>query len=94
MVTVRVAERAPMAVGVKVTVTVQVLPWVREVQVLVWVKSAALVPEMAMLVMLTVETKVVVLVTVAVIGAEDAPRSIEPKFMDVGRWRRWWGRAG
>lgn len=50
-VSVTPAERAPLAVGVKVTLIVQVLPAAREAQeLLVWEKSLAFVPASARLV--------------------------------------------
>jgi hypothetical protein len=51
--TLSVAERVPLAEGVKVTLVVQLPPAATELpQVLVWAKLLALVPESAMLVML------------------------------------------
>ena len=51
--TVTVAVRVPAAVGLKVTLMVQLAPAATlEPQVLVWAKSLALVPESATLVML------------------------------------------
>ena len=83
VVTVRTASRTPMALGAKVTVMVQVALSAREVQLLVWLKSVALVPLIAMLVTFTVEAKVVVFVTVSVADTVP-PMSTLPKSMEVG----------
>jgi hypothetical protein len=58
------ALRLPEAVGLNVTVMVQLAPAARLLgQVLVWAKSAALVPVMAILVMLSALVPVLVRVT-------------------------------
>jgi hypothetical protein len=82
-VTVSVAVRVPIALGVNVTEIVQVWPIATEVQGEVWVKSPAFVPETAMFEIVTVEVKVVVFVKLTVCVAEP-PRSTSPKWMDVG----------
>jgi hypothetical protein len=59
------AARLPLAVGVKVTLTVQLAPAASELpQVLVWAKSLALAPAIARLVMLNVALRLLVRVTV------------------------------
>jgi len=58
------AVRGPVAVGLNVTLIVQLLPAATELpQVFVWVKSPGLVPVTAMLVMLSVPVPVLVSVT-------------------------------
>ena len=58
------AVRGPVAVGLNVTLIVQLLPAATELpQVFVWVKSPGLVPVTAMLVMLSVPVPVLVRVT-------------------------------
>ena len=59
------AERLPLAVGVKVTLIVQLLLAATELpQVLVWAKSLALAPVIARLVMLKAAVPVLLRVTV------------------------------
>jgi hypothetical protein len=59
------ADRLPLAVGVKVTLMVQLPPAATELpQVLVWAKSPALVPAIATLVMLKAVFPVLLRVTV------------------------------
>jgi hypothetical protein len=82
-VTERVPLRLPVALGVKVTLTVQLAPAANELpQVLVSAKSPALVPVIAMPVML----KVVVptLVRVTVFAGLVVPTATEPKSKLVG----------
>jgi len=82
-VTVTLAVRLPVAVGLKVTVMPQLAPAAKVLpQVLVWAKSPGLAPPMAMLVMF----KVVLarLVMVAVCGALVVPMDCEAKVKLAG----------
>jgi hypothetical protein len=87
--TVRVAERAPEAVGLKVIVTKQVasgliVPEFGQVLEVLSLKSAALVPVMVMLLMFSA---IVVLVSVSVddFAALVEPTATVPKDKDAGR---------
>jgi hypothetical protein len=66
--TVRLAVRAPVALGVKVTLMVQLLPAARVLglmgQVLVWAKSPLLVPLIPMLLMVSAAFPLLVRLTV------------------------------
>jgi len=63
-VIVTLAVRLPFAVGVKVTLMVQLAPAARELpHVFVWTKSPLLVPVIAILVMLTAVLPVLAIVT-------------------------------
>lgn len=68
------AERAPLAVGVKVTLIVHIFPAAMELpQVLLWAKSLAFVPVTATLEMLRLPLPLLVTLTVwAVLGAPTA----------------------
>ncbi len=71
----RVAVRAPLAEGVKVTLTVQLPPAATELpQVLVWAKSPALVPVKARLVTLKAALPELVRVTVCAVLVEPTAR--------------------
>ena len=87
--TVRVAERDPVAVGVKVTVTRHVpsgltLPELGQVLAVVIWKSPGFAPLRAMLEMFKA-TVLLVSVRVEVLAALVVPTVTEPKFCEAGR---------
>lgn len=87
--TVRVAERAPLAMGVKVTEIRHVakgltVPELGQVLAEVILKSPGFAPVRVMLVMFNAAVKLV-LVSVEVLAALVAPTVTEPKHSDFGR---------
>src|SRR5947207_2041518 len=78
LVTVKVPVRAPPAVGVNVTVTVQEPPAAMDAQLLVWPKSPLVAMDA------TVAAELVGLATVTVWAALVEPVATEPKLSAVG----------